>query len=103
MRIHAYCIMPDHLHIAVSVQQEGGDLRLWARYAKREVARSLVAPGMWQRSFWDRRIDDGENPATVAMYALENPVRAGLCAGVAEWAFSWSEWHEWCGGDDPNV
>ena len=103
VRIHAYCIMPDHLHVAASVCREGGDLRLWARYMKREVARSLAASGMWQRSFWDRQIDECEDAVAAAMYILENPVRAGLCERVSEWRFSWSEWYEGCMGDDPNM
>ena len=103
VRIHAYCIMPDHLHIAVSVRERGGDLRSWVRYAKREAAAGLGLPRMWQRSFWDRRVDDGEEPAIVAMYALENPVRAALCERVEEWPYSWSEWYAQCGGGDPNL
>ncbi len=102
-RVHTYCIMPDHVHLAVSVAAEGGDLEKWILYFKREAARALRCPGLWQRSYWDRHARPGDSVVSMVAYALNNPVRAGLCARWDEWPFSWSEWHPESRGPDPNA
>jgi len=103
IRIHAYCIMPDHVHVVVSVMDQDGDIQKWLRYTKREFARALHNPGMWQRSYWDRHArSETEIDATVD-YVLKNPVRRGLCESWRDWQYSWSEWHAGTFGMDANV
>ena len=94
IRILAYCIMPDHVHVVVSVSSHGGDVEKWLRYTKRAVQEALGARGMWQRSYWDRHARSHEDVATAVAYILQNPVRKGLCDGWEDWPFSWSEWHD---------
>ena len=100
--IHAYCIMPNHIHVVISAE-EGGDLEGWLRYMKREAAKALKAPGMWQRSYWDRRSRKSEDVVRMVAYTLNNPVRWRLCERWDEWPFSWSQWHPQTRGADPNV
>ena len=102
LRIHAYCVMPDHVHVVVSVQREGGDIEGWLRFAKREAAAVLSAPGMWERSYWDRHARKHEDVKAMVEYVLANPVRRGLCERWCDWPYSWSEWHEEAKGSDPN-
>jgi REP element-mobilizing transposase RayT len=91
--IDAYCLMPDHAHILVSVTEAGGDLAKWLRYAKRESARRLARPAMWQRSYWDRDLRRNDDIESAVMYLLDNPVRKNLCQHPFDWPFSWSRWH----------
>lgn len=103
VRVHAYCVMPDHLHAVISAMGDGGDMGGWLRFAKRETARGLELPGMWLRSYWDRHARAENDLTAMVEYALANPVRKGLCERWSEWERSWSEWHADSPGPDPNV
>ena len=94
--------MPDHLHAVVSVAFEGGDIGKWIWYVKREISKNLSAPGMWQRSYWDRHVRRDEDVVDAVSYVLENPTRKALCGVWREWPYSWSEWHSDSQGTDPN-
>jgi len=91
VRIHAYCIMPDHLHAIVSVVEGGGDLEKWLRYFKREAARAAGISGAWQRSYWDRHVREREDLGELVQYVIANPVRRDLCEHWPEWPYSWAE------------
>jgi putative transposase len=93
LAVHAYCLMPDHLHLVVSVEREGGDAAAWVRFMKREAAKRTRLRGIWQRSFWDRHARDSDDVAGMVSYVLANPVRKGLCDSWEDWPFSWSRWH----------
>ena len=94
LRVSAWCVMPDHVHVVVSTSEAGGDVEGWARYTKREVQRLLGAHGLWERSYWDRDLRQDEDVATAVEYVLANPTRKGLCEDWAMWPHLWSEWHE---------
>jgi len=102
-RVHAYCAMPDHLHVVVSVVEHGGDMAKWLAYVKRETAKTVHSPGMWERSYWDRHARRGDDVVAMVEYVLNNPVRAGLCERWYGWPKSWSQWHEESAGPDPNL
>ena len=102
-RVHAYCLMPDHFHALVSIEEEGGDVSRWLRYAKREVARVTGQAGMWQRSWWDHYSRNADDLRTRTDYLLNNPVRKGLCQSWTEWPYTWCEWPPQGAGRDPNV
>ena len=102
VHMHAYCIMPEHVHAVASVREPAGDIAAWVRFAKREAAAALSAPGMWQRSYWDRHARADEDVVAMVQYTLDNPVRRGLRAHWTEWPYSWSEWHVESQGPDPN-
>ncbi len=91
--VHAYCIMPDHVHFVVSCAGEGGDIRKWIRYTKRQTAGALGIAGLWQRSYWDRHARKDDDVKEMVRYALCNPVRRELCDRFEAWPYSWSEWH----------
>jgi len=102
IRIEAYCVMPDHVHTVVSLDEDG-DVRGWVRYLKREVARRCDMPRMWRRSYWDRHARKSEDVWAMVAYVLDNPVRMGLVSEWEEWPYSWSGRHEDAGGPDPNA
>jgi REP element-mobilizing transposase RayT len=103
VRVHAYCLMPDHLHVVVSVKQADGDVAKWIWYVKRETSKMLGAAGMWQRSYWDTHAREDEDLEAAVEYLLANPVRKKLCDSWHEWPHSWSEWHPPTKGRDPNM
>jgi REP element-mobilizing transposase RayT len=101
-RVLAYCLMPDHMHLVVLLREPGGDLKAWVRSVKRHVALALHAPGLWQRSYWDRHARERDDLGAVVAYTLRNPVREGFCESWEQWPWSWSQWDDNSPGPDPN-
>jgi putative transposase len=85
VKIHAYCLMPDHCHL-VCEPSPGTDIVTFVggfKSLSRRFANQAGAPGpIWQRSFFDHFLRREEQLEDVARYVLENPIRAGL---VEDW------------------
>jgi putative transposase len=77
-----FLLMPDHAHALVAFPA-GEAMRSVVSDWKRFTARQTGV--RWQRDFFDHRIRPGENWELKAAYIRENPVRARLVAGSAEW------------------
>src|SRR6266581_3691345 len=79
---HAYAFMPDHAHFVVEGQRSESDLcevvRAWKSQTAFEFKRRK-RQRVWQRSFYDRVMRDGDEMAAFARYVVDNPSRAGLC------------------------
>jgi putative transposase len=88
--LHAFVIMPDHIHVlvtplialekAVQFIKGGFSLR-----AKKELGSNLE---VWQKGFQDHRIRDAGDYAQHIRYIHENPVRRHLSEGTSDYAFS---------------
>lgn len=95
MRLHAYCIMPDHLHVVCSVIVGHGRFEEFVKRFKSDVSRHAHYMGnpdfAWQRSGWDRHARYEDDVPSRMKYTLDNPVRWGLCAHWTEWHWSWWE------------
>ena len=102
VRVEAYCVMPDHVHIAVQILRETAEFEKWVRYTKRESQRAIDGHMLWQRSFWDESAKGDPHIRAMVLYTLENPVRQGLCRRYDEWPYSWSRWHPETRGPDPD-
>jgi REP element-mobilizing transposase RayT len=96
--LHALCIMPDHMHIVCSVDDDG-DFKKYATMLKSEISRRMHTNGFdqfeWQRSYWDRHARQEDDLREMIRYVLDNPVRNGLCAGREDWP--WSSFVNWPG------
>ena len=89
--LHAFCVMPDHVHLIASPSHRCDIVQLVGRI-KAHATRALQAHGttldLWQRSFWDHFVRADEDLAQAIAYVVENPVRAGLVAHRADYPFS---------------
>ena len=85
-----WVLMPDHVHVLL---HGASDAVQWVRGFKSAVTSTLrrknVTGFAWQRSFHDRGIRKNDRLDDVALYLLENPVRAGLCAWFDQWPWSY--------------
>jgi REP-associated tyrosine transposase len=93
MELHAYCVMPDHIHILLSPGINYGVIEFVRRFKGRLVAvfrRQGETGRLWQRSFHDRAIRREENLLAVIQYILHNPVRARLVEDWKSYPFSGS-------------
>ena len=91
-RLHEFVVMPDHIHVLLSV---GPEISI-------EKAMQLIKGGfsfrashefglktqVWERGFSEVRILNSTAFATRACYIRENPVRAGLLANAGEYRYS---------------
>jgi putative transposase len=92
VKVHAYCLMPDHLHVVCSVAEHRGDIALWLRRFKSAASRRC-GHALWHRSYFDRHARAGDDVVQMVEYTLANPERKGLCQVWTDWPWSWSEWH----------
>ena len=89
-KIHAYCVMPDHVHILVEIG-EGVSLQKFARLFKQLSGYRLkqaLDSFVWQTSYYDHVLRKDEAIAKVAAYIWNNPVEAGMVSSWSSYAGS---------------
>lgn len=90
-RLHAWVVMPNHVHVLVTPVGANGlseILHSWKSYTASQVNRLLARRGeLWQRESFDRYIRDEEHFVAAAEYIESNPVKAGLCSRPEQWPF----------------
>lgn len=77
--VPAYVAMPDHMHWFVVAERDDADMRTFVKIAKQRTGywyRQKVGQPLWQPSFFDRVLRDGDDPWGVIRYIVDNPVRA---------------------------
>ena len=94
-RLHAWCIMPNHVHVLVTPQGAHAlskILQSWKSFTANKANELLNRRGtFWAAEYHDRYIRDEAHYANALSYIALNPVKAGLCATAEEWRFS-SSW-----------
>jgi len=91
--LHAYCLMPDHLHVLGEGMTVEADFLRFVIDFKQETGFAFVE--RWRRKLWERRLydhvlRDAADLEGVAWYVWLNPVRKGICGRAGEYAFSGS-------------
>ena len=87
----AYVLMPDHLHLFVSLDEQRINLSAWMKALKGTLSKafresSLVHP-YWQKGFFDHLLRSSESYSEKWDYVRENPVRAGLVTISNQWPY----------------
>jgi len=83
VRVYAYCLMPDHVHLLLGISPNSSLTSVvasWKSLCYHLRRQRGHAETFWQRSFFDHALRDNEHLRKVALYILGNPVRAGLVA-----------------------
>jgi putative transposase len=92
--VYAWCLMTNHYHLVVVCDLERlsrGMHLLKFRHAQAFNARHDRVGHLFQGRFEARVVEGDEHFITVCEYVFDNPVRAGLCDGRADWP--------WLGGE----
>jgi REP element-mobilizing transposase RayT len=90
----AYCLMPDHLHILISVKN-GNLIEIiggWKKFSGSLLRKTGLNGPFWQRGFYDHALRKDEDIVKTTEYMVMNPVRAGLVNQWREYSFSWHKW-----------
>ena len=96
--VHAFCVMPDHVHILVEGKTSTSDVVKFVAQWKQSTGylfRGELARRSWQRRFYDHILLRAEDSECVAWYIWMNPVRKGLAADPKQYPFSGSFTVEW--------
>jgi putative transposase len=91
--IHAYCVMPDHLHFLAEGLLPSSDLTNFVKALKIKTSRAyqqMSARPLWQKKFFDHVVRPNESIESIACYIWMNPVRKGLSRAVGEYPFAGS-------------
>ena len=88
--LHAYCLMPDHLHLLVSGDKDSSLRDFVHRFKQLSGLRYKQEHGaqLWQISYHDHVLRRDEDLQALARYIWDNPVRAGLIQDRNEYPFS---------------
>jgi REP-associated tyrosine transposase len=81
--VHAYCVMPDHVHLLAGGRSETSDMLKFVMKFKQETAvefASRTNRPLWQFKYYDHILRGADSADRVARYIWMNPVRKGLCA-----------------------
>jgi putative transposase len=97
-RVHAYCWMTNHVHLAVQV----GDVRLGrliqavaSSYARRKQQRIPTTGHLFERRYRSNLVDNDAYWLTLVRYIHRNPVEAGMVADPAD--YQWSSHRSYLG------
>jgi putative transposase len=91
--VHAYCIMPDHVHLVLEASATCDIVTFVGQFknlAQRAAWRRGVDGAFWQTGFYDHFLRRDEQLETVLRYVVDNPVRAGLVHAAQDYPFAGS-------------
>jgi len=98
--INAIVILPDHLHVLLTLPSNDADFSGRWRRIKGYFSRALIEakPGLkrrpngdldlWQRRFWEHTIRDETDFSRHVDYIHYNPIKHGLVSRVRDWPHS---------------
>ena len=103
-QVWAYCLMPNHVHIVLTPEDDQGLSRTFGELHRRYTgfinARRRTTGHLWQGRFGSVAMDEAHF-VTALRYVALNPVRARLVARAEDWA--WSSTRALIAGEDDHV
>ncbi len=90
--LHAWCIMPNHVHVVVTPWGEhalSSILHSWKSFTAHVINKERKARGeVWERESFDHLVRSPDSLIRFVAYVDRNPVEAGLCSEPEQWRFS---------------
>ena len=86
----AYCFMPDHLHLLVEAGDRTSSLVAFVKAAKQVSgyhAGTALGGRLWQTGYFERVLRSDQETKAMALYTIQNPVRAGLVADASHYPY----------------
>jgi len=107
LRVYAYVVMPEHIHLLVS-EPERGTLADALKSLKQGIARRLISNDdrrcgdhFWQKRYYDFNIRNHPQFVEKIRYIHRNPVKRGLCERPEGW--EWSSFRHYATGCEGRV
>ena len=98
--VYAYCLMSNHVHLLIRERTESISVslkRLSVSYAAYYNKRYQRVGHLFQDRFKSEPVNDMDYFVTLLRYIHQNPVKAGICSKVEDYA--WSSWQEYLNSD----
>ena len=92
--IHAYCFMPNEVHLPLEALSRTSELRRFVRDWKRRTTfdyRNTTGRDLWQRGHLHHALHPDEDTDVVMRYVLGALVRAGFVTHVKEYRYAESD------------
>lgn len=90
--VYCYCLMPDHLHLLISLPESSVSLsevlKRFKSFTTKRYREITTKKRLWQRSFYDHIVRREENLSQICEYILANPVRKGLVDDPVKYQYS---------------
>ena len=89
--VYAYCLMRNHVHLLIKISDEPLETifrRLGASFVYWYNLKYERTGHLFQDRFKSEPVEDDRYFLAVLRYILRNPVKAGICATPAEYAYS---------------
>jgi putative transposase len=99
-KIFAYCLMNNHVHLLLKVEEEPLELifkRIGVRYVFWYNAKYERCGHLFQDRYKSEPIEDDRYFLTVLRYILQNPIKAGLCQNLDR--YKWSSYNDYSNYD----
>ena len=96
--IHAFCLMPDHIHFLAEGTHSTSDALEFARYFKQRTAffhKQRAQRVLWEFGYHDHILRAHDGLIEVARYIWWNPVRKKLCLHPNDYPYSGSQTFPW--------
>ena len=90
-QLYAFCLMGNHVHLLLKIQDEGLETvfkRIGGRYVYYYNAKYQRVGPLFQGRFKSEPVEEDTYFITVLRYIHQNPVKAGLCKKVEDYAYS---------------
>ena len=90
----AAVFMPDHLHVLLKGVSASSAFLPFMKLMRQRTAmfyRRLRGDSLWQEGYFDRVLRPDDDPAAVARYIVDNPVRAGLVRKPEAYPFTYGQ------------
>jgi putative transposase len=91
--VHAYCVMPDHMHVFAEGATGTSNLLKFIKSFKQETAVEFARRThrrLWQFKYYDHILRRADSFESIAWYIWLNPVRKGLCRTPEDYPFAGS-------------
>jgi len=100
-RVHAYVLMPDHLHLVVTPRESGNVSQIMHSlklHTSREIGVLLGSKGgIWQARFYERALRTPRDVEEAIVYVHDNPIKAGLADRPED--YDWSSYRAYISGE----
>ncbi len=96
MRVLAYCLMPNHFHLALQPRDDG-DVSCWMQWLMTSHVRRYhqhyhTSGHVWQGRYKSFPIEADDHLYIVLRYIERNPLRANLVQRAQDWPWSSLRW-----------
>jgi putative transposase len=94
-RLHAWVVMPNHVHAVITPDSAFSGIMRWLKWTTARRSNQLLGrcgTAFWQDESFDHWVRNGREFDRIVSYVEWNPVAAGLVERADQWRWSSASW-----------